>query len=288
MGFLRNVGTVVLAGVLLLGTDAHSQHPRSIHDYPWLADEMTGTVAERFQPPDGYHRTDEGPESFSRWLRGLPLKPGRGTVHLYDGSAARDQENHVAVLAVDIGSRDLQQCADAIIRLRAEYLREVGREDEIAFRFTSGDLASWTDWRAGMRPGVSENRVTWTRSAEPDSTYAAFRDYLDTVFIYAGTASLIRELEPVEDATAVVPGDVFIIGGFPGHALIVIDVADSNDGDRVFMLAQSLLPAREIHIVRGGGPLRQSPWFEARREGMIHPAGWRFEFSDLRRFPATP
>ncbi len=221
--------------------------------------------------------------SFGAWLRGLPLEPGRGVINLFDGSKAPSQHNHVAVLAVDVGDRDLQQCADAVIRLRAEYLRTAGREQEIAFRFTSGDLARWSDWRDGMRPTVSGNSVTWSRRAEPDRGYASFREYLDTVFMYAGTHSLERELLAVEDPTTVEPGDVFVVGGFPGHAMLVVDVVENARGERQFMLAQGLLPARDIHIVHDGGFIKQY-WHPARRSGRFYAGGWPFEFSDLRRF----
>jgi Domain of unknown function (4846) len=57
----------------------------------------------------------------------LPLRDGRGTVYLNDGRAKPNQALHVAVIAIDTGKRDLQQCADAVIRLRAEYpVFEVG------------------------------------------------------------------------------------------------------------------------------------------------------------------
>ncbi|MCD4691207.1 DUF4846 domain-containing protein [bacterium] len=117
--------------------------------YRWIDGAFSSSVASRFRPPFGYARLEVKPGSFGEWLRGLPLEPGRGVVDMFDGTRARNQRNHVAVLAIDVGARDLQQCADAVIRLRAEYLLATGRGSEIAFRFTSGDLARWSDWREG-------------------------------------------------------------------------------------------------------------------------------------------
>lgn len=59
------------------------------------------------------------------------------------------------------------------------------------------------------------------------------------VFSYAGTASLLKELKPVALANILI-GDVFIKGGFPGHAAIVVDMAiHETTKEKVFLLAQS-------------------------------------------------
>ena len=251
--------------------------------YPWIDGSFQGSVASRLRTPFAHTRLDVERGSFAEWLRGLPLEPGRGVINMYDGSRARTQRNHVAVVAMGVGDRDLQQCADSVIRLRAEYLRTAGREDEIAFHFTSGDLARWTDWRGGIRPMVRGNSVTWSRSAARDDSYKSFRRYLDMVFMYAGTHSFERELEPVADPALIEPGDIFIVGGFPGHAMLVIDVAESRGGDRMFMLAQGLQPARDLHIVHDGGFIKEY-WHPARSSGRFYAGGWPFAYTDLRRF----
>ena len=226
--------------------------------------------------------------SFATWLRALPLRPGRPGVRLFDGSLKRNQSAHHAVFDLDVGSRDLQQCADAVIRLRAEYLFSRLSEadcDDVSFNFTSGDAARWSDWRRGIRPRVSGNAVSWNQTAPADDSYASFRRYLDTVFTYAGTHSLARELHPVPDPSRVEPGDVFIQGGFPGHAVLVVDVAEDDRGRRVFLLAQSYMPAQDIHLLRN--PASQSPWYAARSAGELQTPEWLFDVTDLRRFPKS-
>ena len=85
--------------------------------------------------------------------------------------------------------------------------------------------------------------------AAADSSYVTFRAYLDTVFMYAGSYSLARELEPVADPSTVMPGDVFVQGGFPGHAVLVADVTANARGERRFLLVQSYMPAQDVHVL---------------------------------------
>jgi hypothetical protein len=271
---------------LLLGAVLGAAHPAAAEPaYAWLSSPAPGgTVMERIAPPAGFRRLPAPAGSFGAWLRGLPLQPGRPPVHLYDGRLKGNQEAHWAVVRIDVGERDLQQCADAVMRLRAEYLWDAGRRDDIAFRFTSGDRAAWSDWRAGLRPRVQGNRVTWQRAQSADGSRANFRRYLDTVFTYAGSASLEKELVRVADPSKIETGDVFIHGGSPGHAVIVVDVAEAAGGKRAFLLAQSYMPAQEIQILRN--PASDSPWYEAAASGPLATPEWPFRFEELRRFPA--
>ncbi len=254
--------------------------------YSWKTDlDSTQSLERRISPPPGFKRVRVKPGSFADWLRHLPLKPGRPPVHLYNGALKGNQSVHVAVVDIDVGNQDLQQCADAIIRLRAEYLFTTPCRDEIAFHFTSGDLARWRDWRTGLRPVVRGSRVSWQKTAGASASYSNFRRYLTTVFTYAGSASLERELVGVPDPTQVQPGNVFIQGGHPGHGVIVVDVAESASGERVFLLAQSYMPAQEIHILHS--PDDTDPWYHARRSGTLNTPEWTFRYSDLKRFPPT-
>ncbi|NOZ34091.1 MAG: DUF4846 domain-containing protein, partial [Chlorobi bacterium] len=72
--------------------------------------------------PKGYERIKVDSGSFGFWLRNVKLKTENNEVHLYDGTLKYSQDLHFAVLKFDAGKRDLQQCADAVMRLRAEYL----------------------------------------------------------------------------------------------------------------------------------------------------------------------
>lgn len=129
------------------------------------SDSPTQTVGTAIPTPPGYRRTTVGGTSFGAWLRKLPVRSGRPVVRMYDGHRKANQAAHYAVLDVDVGDRDLQQCADAVIRLRAEYLFAGPCVDQVRFTFTSDDTARWTDWRDGVRPVVSGNKVSWKHGA---------------------------------------------------------------------------------------------------------------------------
>ena len=253
------------------------------HDYPWRVEPSSETVAARFPPPPGFTRLPAPAGSFAAWLAGLPLKPGNPPVKLYSGKLKGYQEGHAAVLDLDVGTRDLQQCADGVIRLRAEFLHASGQNDSLCFNFTSGDAASWPRWWAGERPLVKGNKVSWKKSAAADDSYANFKNYLQTVFNYAGSLSLSRQLSAVADPKKIAPGDVFIHGGSPGHAVIVVDVVENAQGRRQFMIAQSYMPAQEMHILKN---LKhgESPWYDADETGELVTPEWTFARNELKRF----
>lgn len=249
-------------------------------------DTSNRSVENRFQPPPGYKQITTRSGSFSAWLLRLPVRLGKSDVRNYKGQPVSDQSSHVAVLDVDVGGKNLQQCADAVIRLRAEYLYAGPCADEIKFNFTSGHAALWKDWCRGIRPRVDGNKVAWEHAAALDSSYVNFREYLDTVFMYAGSASLERELLPVRDPSNPQVGDIFIQGGFPGHAVIVIDVAENSAGEYVFLLAQSFMPAQDIHILKSFDE-DIYPWYRAKSKGDLITPHWIFSFEDLKRFPGS-
>ncbi len=252
----------------------------------WLeCDQPSESIVSRISVPDGHQRVPTTPGSFERWLRRLPLKKGHPPVRLFDGQEKRNQEAHFAVIDIDVGPVDLQQCADAVIRLRAEYLYSQGAYESIHFDFTSGHTAAFRKWIQGYRPVVRENEVVWFRSAGKDSSYSGFRAYLQQVFSYAGSYSLGRELKQVTDISQMNIGDVFIEGGFPGHAVIVLDMAAHREtGKKSFLLAQSYMPAQDIHILKNPLDDQLDPWYVLEFGDTLHTPEWTFSKNHLKRF----
>ncbi len=147
------------------------------------------TISERFQAPRGFTRPVSEEGSFAYYLQNLPLKPDGTKVKYYDGRE-KTRDVYLAVVDFSLGERDLQQCADAVIRLRAEYLYVESRFDEISFNFVSGFPAVYSRWADGFGITVNGNQVSWIENSNHNHSYESFQKYLDTVYAYASTLSL--------------------------------------------------------------------------------------------------
>ena len=218
--------------------------------YSWRQkDQSTNTLINRITPPKGFQRIPVSKGSFAEWLRYLPLHNVGWPVKLHNGSLKGNQNAHKAVFNIDVGRADLQQCADAVMRLKAEFHYGQKEYDKIHFNFTSGDKVSFDDWRKGTRPRINGNAVSFKKGGKVSDGYSNFREYMTKILTYAGTASLSKELKK-KKIKEVLPGDVFIQGGFPGHAVLVLDVASNEAGERLFMVGQSYMPAQDFHLLK--------------------------------------
>jgi len=230
--------------------------------YAWPHAAAADTLEARFSPPPGAARVAVADGSFGDFLRRLPLKPRGTAVRLYDGTPKARQDVHAAVVDLDVPPRDLQQCADAVMRLWAEY------------RYTLGA-------RIAFHPDPGKSRALAFDARTHDRR--AFEHWLIKVFADAGSASLEAELRAASGE--VQPGDVLIQGGYPGHAVLVLDVAAGKDGRRWLLLGQSYMPAQDFHVlVNPATP--SSPWYDAAAlaTGLKTPEWRPFTRRDVRRF----
>jgi Domain of unknown function (4846) len=242
------------------------------------------TVDTRFNLPVGFYREIKDSLSFAFFLRNLPLKPEGATVRYYNGNTKPAEGIYTAVVDMEISDKNLQQCADAVIRLRAEYLYKTKQFDKINFNFTNGFKASYSEWTKGNRIIVKGNNVSWKKTTNPSNSYNDLRNYLEVVFTYAGTLSLSKELKKIE-LNEIEPGDVFIKGGSPGHAVIVVDVAvNSKTNKKIFILAQSYMPAQETQILINSNSKELSPWYSADNFVELKTPEWTFATNELMRF----
>lgn len=254
--------------------------------YSWLDTYHPQSALQKQIPtPPQYTRTPSSPTSFGTWLRGLPLLPKTSKVMLYNGTEKPYQEGAFRVLDIDIGQRDLQQCADAVMRLVAEYHYSKKDYDAIHFNYTSGHTIRFSDWVKGKKPIIKGSKVSFSAPNNSHNTsYKNFKKYLTNIYCYAGTASLAKELK-AKAISNVSPGDVFIWGGFPGHAVIVLDVAQhETTGKKIFLLAQSYMPAQSIHVLHNFNDSDLSPWYSEDFGAQLVTPEWTFDRNTLKSF----
>ena len=240
------------------------------------------TLETRIAVPDGYTRTSEEEGSLGTFIRNYEMKEDGAKVILYDGTKKGNQNAHAAVFALPIEARDLQQCADSVIRMYAEYFLSTGQYDRIAFHFTNGFLAEYTKWRDGYRIMVEGNDTYWSKTKEYDDSYECFQSYMRMVFTYAGTLSMQSETTEIE-LSQIQIGDVFLYGGSPGHVVMVVDVCEDASGKKAFLLAQGFMPAQEFHVLKNPQH-KNDPWYY--EEEVTYPfitPQYTFEEGSLKR-----
>lgn len=226
--------------LLLLGCNAQTT----------VNNQSGSTIKTRYNPPVGFQRTTPR-NQWEKYLQNFELEAIGSPILDFKGQQISEQGSHAAVLRIDVGNKDLQQCADAIIRLRAEFLWKEDRKDEIAFSFTSGDVFTWKSHADGYRPKVKGNTVKFVKTNAPDNSYANFRNYLNYIFMYAGTISLTQEMNQKERGEELEIGDVIISPGSPGHTIMIADKAKNKNGNCVYILIQGFTPAQSVHVIRG-------------------------------------
>jgi hypothetical protein len=251
---------------------------------PSLINTVGTTIESRFNSLANCERILADSNSFGAYLRVLPLKPHGSSVKYYDGNLKRNNNTYIGVVDLSIGDRDLHQCADAVMRLRADYLREQKRYDEIKFSFNNGFVADYSKWKEGYRIHFNGDSFSWRKKTAPSDSDESYWKYLEYVFSFAGTWSLEKELKAVSIEDMEI-GDVFIYGGAPGHAVIVVDmIQDKSTREKYFMLAQSYMPAQEIQILVNPNNSDTSPWYSAEIGSTLQTPEWNFDGDALKRF----
>ncbi|WP_353779839.1 DUF4846 domain-containing protein [Winogradskyella sp. 3972H.M.0a.05] len=242
------------------------------------------TVKSRIKIPDGFTRVDYEDGSFQEYIRNYKLKPYGAKVINYDGSHYFNQIGHFGILEIPVPKNGLQQCADALIRIRSEYLWDNNRKDEIGFNFTSGHYCSWKKYAEGYRPKVKGSKVTFHKTARANNSKENFYKYLNLIYMYSGTISLYSELPKINDTNKLDVGDMLIIGGSPGHVVMIADVIKNEAGEKRFTLLQGNTPAQSVHLLKNLEDSSMSPWYDLGLNTRIDIPGYTFYKSKYVRF----
>jgi hypothetical protein len=199
----------------------------------------------------------------------------------YKGNPVSNQGKRFRILTYDVGHSDLQQCADALMRIRAEYLFSRKKYEEISFHFCSGMKYSWTDYLTGNRPVMKgRNQIIIQTAAICLPSHKALREYLDIVYTYANTVSLCRELK---NTNRLGIGTVIIYPGNPGHCCMIVDAAVNGKNDTLYKLVEGYMPAQSIYVLSNPFEPDINPWYHLSK-GDINTASCSFRSYYLRKF----
>ena len=253
IGIIMVVGIIAIGNWLWVEFAVEKSNPYS---YSTIGDIPT---------PEGFKRIDGEDHNYTKFLKSLPLKPKGAVIKYYWGGVADLQDLNYAVVDLPLLS-NAEQCADVCMRLRAEYLYQVGRAKDIHFMDVQGNLLKYNG----------------------EESRESFEKYLRHVFDVANTYSLSKEMEK-RDLGRIQPGNVFVYPANStqyGHAVMVADVAEDENGYIAVLLVEGYLPARSIHVMKNWQDPKNSPWFILDGESdEITFSIFQFNAKDLRCFP---
>ncbi len=211
--------------------------------------------------PHGCTRIAQPEGSFAAWVARLPLRPGN-SVKTYD---CQDVSRYYDVLAVVdlplLFRADLEQCADWCLRLWAEYHRDSGTLDRLCLFDYGG------------------RRISFRKSGK------TFHRFLKWSMDHANSYSLLKGCVTV-DTGDIRPGDMFVQNrrGGIGHVSMVMDACRDPDGNTLYLVGYSYMPAQEFHVERAGAQYGRDGWFTY--EGYCRYLRDRIDLGEpqLRRF----
>ena len=233
--------------------------------------------------PKGFERIQLPTGSFGEYLRTLPLKKDK-TVYLYNGRKKFNQSAQYAVVDISTGNKDLQQCADALMRLRSEYFFLKKDFNKINFKADKINL-NFADYLSGTKYTYKGNKLVAIQTNKKlSSTHEVLMNFLETVFINCGTYTVDEMCKSIV-ITELQPGDIYVKGGAPGHAMLIVDAAYNKiTKQKIYLLLQSYMPAQDMHIVVNPSSQSLSPWYEVNNESKIYTPEWTFYSYQLKRW----
>jgi hypothetical protein len=200
----------------------------------------SSTIATVIPTPKGYTRLSYPESSYSYWVQNLPLK-NTTDILTFDGSTLYNSNYSVwAVVNMPLlFSSDIEQCADYAMRFYAEYHKEKKRLDSLYLYHYSGKKFYYVD------SGLS------------------YRKFLQKAFTYSNSYSLKVGSTKVKQEDQLSVGDMLIqnqTGGI-GHVSIIVDICKDSQGNKLYLIGYSFMPAQEFHIEKANNKYGKEGWF---------------------------
>jgi hypothetical protein len=195
--------------------------------------------------PPGWERLPAKASTFGEYLQRLLFEPTDstffwdGTIGIYHPVAAIHRLKNLT---------ENQQCADVIMRLNSDYKRSIGVE--IHWHDVNGKLKIWK--------GDNYDR------------------FMNGIYNYSNTYSLYKFDSYKVKLADMLPGDILILPGFPGHVVMVTDVLKKGDKIKI-AIVEGFTPAVQPFLYKSGEDIHLE-WNKG-----VTVSGYHFDEDNLRR-----
>ena len=235
-------------------------------------------------PSSEFRRVQTNKNTFSEWLRELPLKPKGSDVINYRGGVFKTgNDTSVAfVTDIDIKGKRLEQCMDILIRFYAEYLWDTRQVKSFKLPLPGGYWIKWSEWKEGFRPTFKGIHVEMRKLSESDLSYKSYQSFLNTVYSESHTQQFYFAYQELDRSTVQI-GDMIIRKGTKGHAVMIVDLAKNYQGDLIALIGNGDTPACQFFLLNYK---RDQPWIplDFEREVLQLPLKRKLGWDGLRRF----
>lgn len=222
-------------------------------------------IFKRFDTPPNFSR-NQNYNNFGKWLNNISLKNSNTPVYTFDGQKKPNPNIYVGVLDLEQPKKNVQFNANAVMSLRLEYFYRSKKYLEM------DKLAK-----------VSTQPIPYSKYVNGDHSYSKYIEYLQYYLENTNSNTMSELMKPINIKDLQI-GDVFLQkGSIKNHAVIVMDLAEDNLGNKLFILAQSYYPSQDLQIITNPSNDLISPWYMV-KEGVLLTPEWRFLTSDLMRF----
>ena len=228
-------------------------------------------LADRFPPPQGSQRIAPAEGSFGDWLEKIPIDTNKKILHYYTGDEALQQNGHAAIVDIPV-KNNVQDSRKIIMRIRAEYLYQQGRYDEIEFRNKEGRIINPRIWYAQKYPGTEFN-----------FPYREFNRFIKESLPGADWSEYMNNLERIAPSEAEA-GDIVYQKSGGSHAMMIAGAAENPSRERMLLFIEGATPPAEVHVVANPADPSISPWYRMEESRPVRTPYWVFNDRNFYRF----
>ena len=77
---------------------------------------------------------------------------------------------------------------------------------------------------------------------------------------------------------------MLVYPGFPGHIMMIGDIVENAEGERLFLFFQGNTPAQSVHIIKNASEPLKSPWYSLKGKQSLETPIYTFDSFELVRF----